>query len=166
MTDPMVRLLERYRARGVLVDANILLLHFVGGYDRDLIARFKRTAQFTVEDYDLLSDLLARFATIVTTPNILAEVNSLSNQIGEPARTDYYTSFAAGITTLDEHYVESADAAQAEPFSKLGLTDSGIMLLASGNYLVLTDDFKLYRFLEDAKIDVINFNHIRPLGWS
>jgi rRNA-processing protein FCF1 len=166
MSETVVGLIQRYRSRGVLVDTNILLLHFVGRFNRELIPRFKRTAQFTVDDYQLLSRLLGRFDKIVTTPHVLSEVNSLSGQLGDPARTEYFGCFARDIATLDEQYVQSAAAAATNQFSRLGLTDSGIMLLAKGTYLVLTDDLKLTNYLERADIDVINFNHVRLAHWT
>ena len=166
MTDPLLRLMQRYRSRGVLADANILLLYFIGGFSREQISRFKRTRQFTAGDYDLLVRLLAHFDSVITTPNILTEVNSLSGQLGEPVKTQYFEQFARGIRTLDEQYVASESAARLDEFPKLGLTDSGIMHLAKSKYLVLTDDFKLARFLEGAGIDVLNFNHIRSLAWT
>ncbi|MFH1264553.1 MAG: PIN domain-containing protein [Planctomycetota bacterium] len=166
MTDPVLGLIDRYRPRGVLVDTNVLLLHFVGGFDREKIPIFKRTQQFTAQDHELLVRLLARFVRVVTTPNILSEVNSLSGQMGEPMKTKYFEQFARGIDTLDEQYVRSADAAEIEQFPKLGLTDSGIMLLAKGNFLVLTDDLRLAYSLEQIGIDVLNFNHIRYLAFN
>lgn len=166
MTDTVLCLLQRYRSRGVLVDTNILLLYFVGGFDRERVPRFKRTMQYTVDDYDLLARLLSRFERIVTTPNILSEVNSLSGQMGEPAKTEYFKEFARGIGALDERYVMSDTASKIDEFPRLGLTDSGIMLLADGSFLVLTDDFKLTQFLQKAGIDVLNFNHIRLIAWT
>lgn len=166
MMDPILGLIERHRSGGVLVDTNILLLYFVGSYNRELIPRFKRTVQFTVEDYDLLVRLLSCFARIVTTPNVLTEVNSLSGQMGEPAKTAYFEQFARGIATLDEQYVASAAGCQLDEFPRLGLTDSGILHLAGGRYLVLSDDFKLCRFLESAGVDALNFNHIRRIAWT
>ena len=164
MNEYVFRLMQQYRSRGVLVDSNILLLLFVGSFDRLLIAKFKRTAgRFSVEEFDLLKNLLACFDRVVTTPHILAEVNSLSNQMGEPTRTRFFSDFARKIPLLQEEYVVSAHAAQVEAFSKLGLTDSGILHLVRGNYLVLTDDFTLYGFLEKSGIDVLNFNHLRPI---
>ncbi len=166
MTDLILGLIERHRSRGVLVDTNILLLYFVGSFSRELIPRFKRTCEFTVDEYDFLNQLLARFARVVTTPNILAEVNSLSGQMGEPAKTEYFEEFARGIATLDERYVPSATASQLSEFPKLGLTDSGILHLAGGKYLVLTTDLELCHFLEKAAVDVLNFNHIRYMAWN
>ena len=156
MTDHILGLIERHGSGGVLVDANILLLYFVGSYNREHVPRFKRTGQFTVNDYDLLVRVLSRFARVVTTPNILSEVNSLSAQMGEPAKTEYFEEFARGIAT----------ASQLSEFPKLGLTDSGILHLAEDQYLVLTDDLRLCQFLEKAGVDVLNFNHIRLIAWT
>jgi len=166
MMDSTLEIVQRYRSRGVLVDTNILLLYFVGGFAPSLIPRFKRTKTFVVEDYELLTRLLSRFHRIVTTPNVLSEVSSLSAQMGDPLKTKYFEHFAQRIAALDEHYVRSADAVTVRHFAKLGLTDSAIMDLAAGSYLVLTDDTTLYLFLENEGIDVVNFNHIRPLEWT
>jgi rRNA-processing protein FCF1 len=156
-----LQLMQRYRSHGILVDTNILLLHFVGSFDRSLITRFKRTERFTVEDFDLLEHILARFDRVVTTPNVLSEVNSLSNQLAEPARKGYFEDFARRIVPLHEEYVISAEAARRDCFPRLGLTDSGILHLVKDKYLVLTDDFRLHGTLEKHGVDAINFNHLR-----
>jgi hypothetical protein len=67
---------------------------------------------------------------------------------------------------IDERYIQSGDAVRVGEFSRLGLTDVGIALLAEGNVPVLTDDFDLDVLLSKRGVDVINFNHIRPLGWK
>lgn len=150
------------RACDVLVDTNILLLYFVGSFDRNRIPDFKRTKQFAVEDFDCLRKFLSRYRNVVTMPHILSEVNSLSGQLGEPARTKFFAEFATRIRTLDEQYVPSSDASEEVSFPKLGLTDSAILHLAGkGGYRVLTDDFTLYGFLTKAGVDVVNFNHLR-----
>lgn len=71
-------LISRHRRTGVLVDTNLLLLFFVGGYDRSLVERFRRTAdRFVAPDFDTLSALLMSFERIVTTPHILTETSNL-----------------------------------------------------------------------------------------
>ncbi len=166
MTDPLLALMRRYHSRGVLVDTNILLLYFVGRFKREQVPNFKRTNQFTPEDFDLLDRLLSHFNRIVTTPNVLSEVNSLSAQLGEPAKTSYFSEFAKGIETLDEHYIESAAASRIEHFPKLGLTDCAIFQCAKGQFLVLTDDFRLYQLMDKSGVDVINFSHLREAAWT
>ncbi len=166
MIEPIGQLIARYSQKGILVDTNILLLYFVGSFDQNLIPRFKRTLQFTIEDFEMLLTLLQPFNKVITTPNILTEVSNLSGQLGEPARGRYFQTLAEKIALMEEHYVESRDASTQEEFINVGLTDTGIGKLSKDGYLVLTDDFQLSQSLQKKGIDVINFNHIRPLGWT
>lgn len=164
--DEIEKLILSYRTKGVLVDSNLLLVYCVGMYDPARIGRFKRTAAFSTDDFHLLARLMRFFQKVVTTPNILTEVNNLSNQLAEPGRSDYYAEFSKQIDSLDEHYLKSAQISTRDFFQRFGLTDSGIAELASGKYLVLSDDFKLVTHLQSIGIDAINFNHIRALGWN
>jgi len=160
-------LLERYRPQGILVDTNILLLFFVGAYRRSLISSFKRTNnRFSPEDFDILYKVLKYFAKIVTTPHILAEVNSLCGQIRGPDCEEFFRAFSQRITTLSEEYVPSDRAAAIDCFPRFGLTDTVTILLGSRNYLVLTDDHKLAGFLVSRSVDVVNFNHLRQDYYS
>lgn len=158
--DSIEVLLRKYFSKGILVDTNILLLLFVGELSRERISTFGRTEQFTPSDYDLLVNLLERFDVIATTPNILTEVNSLLNKLGEPARR----VLASGLTVLQETYLPSKEIASLDwPFLKYGLTDCGIVETAKNKYLVLTDDLKLKSYLSQKGIDAINFNNLRYL---
>jgi len=57
VTEQVLNLLKKYYKKGIIIDTNILLLYLVGRVNRDRIARFKRTATFLPEDYDLLLEL-------------------------------------------------------------------------------------------------------------
>ncbi|MBN3891152.1 MAG: PIN domain-containing protein [Nostoc sp.] len=169
MKDLIASLVRRYCQKGVLIDTNILLLFLVGSVNQERITKFNRTQQFIPEDYELLLEFIARFQKLVTTPNILTEVNSLANQLGEPERSQCFAIFAQfvkNVALLDEYYVNSLDAVNTEKFVKFGLTDSGILTLSKGKYLVLTDDFKLASYLQSVEVDVINFNNIRVFNWK
>ena len=167
MTDDVHQLVLRYRRTGIIVDTNILLLYFVGRFAPAQIERFKRTASFSVEDFKLVEYLLHQFERLLTTPTILAEVSNLSAQFGEPLRSEYFRKFQQEIELLQEEHVRSRDATTTGCFVRLGLTDAGIHFVAQRkSHLVLTSDLKLYLYLQSEKIDVINFNHIRPLGWE
>ena len=72
-----------YRWEGLLIDSNLLLLLFVGLRDRDRIQKFKRTAQFTIRDFERLAAFIRRFKEVVTTPSILTEVSNLLGQLPE-----------------------------------------------------------------------------------
>jgi len=159
-------LLTKYKNKGLLIDTNLLLLYFVGIYDPQRIPKFKRTMIFVVEDFYTLWNLFKYFDKIVTTPNILTEVNSLANQLATDLKPAFFSKFAEQLITLEEHYVETIKLSATEHFPKVGLTDAGILNLARDQYLVLSDDFKLVGYLSKQGIDAINFNYIRTLNWS
>jgi hypothetical protein len=159
-------IIAKYKQSGILVDANLLLLLFIGEYDRNRIAHFKRTSSFTPEDYDLLVRLVKCFAKVISTPHILADLSNLSAQLGEPARTQYFTILPKMLSIIDEHYVPHFKATSSSCFTRLGLTDAGIAHLVMGKHPVVTIDLDLYLYLTDAGVDAINFNHFRPIGWS
>ncbi|MBD0385897.1 MAG: hypothetical protein ICV54_05010 [Nostoc sp. C3-bin3] len=117
----------------------------------------------------LLLAFIASFQKLVTTPNILTEVNSLTNQLGEPERSQCFAIFAQfvkKVAFLDELYVKSLDAVNTGKFVKFGLMNSEILTLSKGKYLVLTDDFKLASYLQSVEFDVISFNNIRIFNWK
>ena len=140
--DNVQKFLNRYRNKGILIDTNILLLLIVGTSNRKRISQFKRTQQFIPEDYDLLIKLINLFPTIITTPNILTEVNSLTNQIGEPERSKCFAIFAKLVSEIEEVALSSQEIVKNNGFIKFGLTDCGILELPKNQYLVLTDDLK------------------------
>lgn len=129
-----------YRNSGVLVDSNLLLLLFLGGFEPNQISSHKRLSGFTRDDFDLLVKFLDGFAQIVTTPNILTEVSNLSSSIPQGKREVYFSWFASRIQLLAEEYAPSATA-MANRWARFGLTDAAIAEMAKNRYLVLTDDF-------------------------
>lgn len=159
------QLIMSYKTKGLLVDTNLLLLYFVGEYDLDRISRFKRTMTFTADEFLLLTMFLDLFEKLITTPNILTEVSNLSGQLPEAIRSLFWEDFSGRMPRLQETYTASTTISASAPFTKLGLTDSGIVDLVKDKYLVLTDDLKLFGYLQNVGIDVINFNHIRSIAW-
>jgi hypothetical protein len=161
----IVELLARYRSKGLLIDTNLLLLYIIGIYDQDRIPKFKRTMTFTIDEFLLLSTVFDSFDKIITTPSILTEVSNLSGQLPNKLHSYFYSEFAIRIPILEERYTYSGTISASDHFNKFGLTDSGIVDVAKDNYLVLTDDLKLFGYLQNLGIDAINFNHIRSIAW-
>ncbi|MGO8790527.1 MAG: PIN domain-containing protein [Terriglobia bacterium] len=156
-----VEAINTYRTKGLLIDTNLLLLLFVGFHGRKGIQRFKRTIQFTPEDFDCLARVIRLFKLVVTTPSVLTEVSNLLGQLPEGTRRPVFQILSRAIPTFHENFTSSRDLAQAPCFPKFGLTDAGIVQSAKGELLVLTDDFRLAGYLASHGIDVINFNHLR-----
>jgi len=162
----ILSLIDRHSSHGIIVDTNLLLLYFIGLQSEALVEKFKRTQMFTRNDFFLLQAFLSKFQKILTTPGVLAEVNSLANQLPEDARRAFMHLLRNQIQLLDESYVPSKQAAEHRHFVPCGLTDSAIMIIASENFLVLTSDFELAGYLEGLGVECINFNHIRFISGS
>lgn len=160
-------LLGRYRNAGVLVDTNLLLLYFVGGYDQGLIERWGRTAdRFVAEDFDTLLVLLEGFERLAVTPHVLTEVSNLLGGLFDPAKTECFKLFARSIRSLMyEKRTPGRDLIESPAFIPFGIADTSILDAAAGSYLVLTDDLPLYAYLQGHGVDVLNFNEIRGLAY-
>jgi hypothetical protein len=155
----------KYRAKGVLIDTNLLLLYIIGSYNPALIQQFKRTAKYANEDYEFIYRIVDYFSVVVTTPHILTEVSNLAGQLPDIFRTAFFDTFRNKILAISEEQIRSAIACQWTDFQKLGLTDATIFAAAHNKYLVVTDDFKLSGILPKYDIDVLNLNQIRSMSW-
>lgn len=159
-------LLNRFRSKGALIDANLLLLLLVGSYDRSLLGveGFKRVQKYTLEDYALLVSLLEQFKMSVTTPHILTEVSNLAGQLAENHKTACFKRFGEMFRAFSELNDPSLKATLRPEFPYLGLTDC-VIADAAADYLVITDDLRFFASLERAGLEALNFNHIRSLAW-
>lgn len=146
--------------RSLLVDSNLLVLFVVGAYDRNLIARFKRTAQFEPDDYDRLVDAMGQFQTVLVTPHVLTETSNLIGQLNDPARTGVRTRLYALLELTTEQHVAARDTAETS-FVKFGLTDAAIEQVSDASPAVLTDDHVLAGYLKSRGVHAFNFNHLR-----
>jgi rRNA-processing protein FCF1 len=165
----MAQSIHGHYSRGILVDTNLLLLLVIGSCDRAQIGRFKRTSSlFTDADYDLLLAGIQGFKAIITTPHILTEVSNMMGQLEGKLKQQFFRRFALQILTgpVTEIHVSCKDIVQNQAFLKFGLTDIGIEHVAREHYLVLTMDFPLANYLATRGIQVVNFNHIRQMGWD
>ncbi len=158
-------LIEKHRSKGVLVDTNLLVLLLVGSVNKRRIGTFKRTQNFTVEDFDLLSGLVSWFGKLVTTPHVLSQVSDLTDLPGKDLRT-IRGLFGSLVEQMEESYDISRVLITHDLFSRLGLTDAAIATVCSRGILVLTTDLNLQLALQNCGTDALNFNHIRPQGWT
>lgn len=142
MNDNLRRLIQKYRKKGLLIDTNLLLLYIVGSFDIELIREFKRTSQFTIDDFDFVSDFISEFELKITTPHILAEVdNFIGNKLNLRTLLKNYVSIVAREITTD-----SVTIVENEFFVEFGFTDTAIVNISNNSYLVLTDDNLFMRF--------------------
>ena len=159
-------LVQKYRRKGILIDANLLVLLLVGKLGPAHLANCRATKSFTPDDFSLLKRFVVQFDTVVTTPHILTEVSNLAGRLPEGLLAEFRNMFRELVRSMSEQPRPAVEIAWDAQFIKFGLTDTAITMITPGRYLVLSDDLPLCGLLQQKKVDVINFNHIRPLGWT
>lgn len=152
--------LNTFKTKGVVVDTNLLLLLFVGGFDPNLVPEFKRTKDYTEIDYYTLVNFLSHFDKIYYTPNIITEITNLSDSINSDGIFFHFIEQALSSPVFFEEFRATREVTKIKHFVKFGLTDIVNYDLAK-EYLILTNDLKLYSFISSQGLPAINFNHIR-----
>jgi hypothetical protein len=169
MTSELAVLLSRYRGRGLLLDANLLLVLAIGQSNPLLIERHKKTkGEYIPEDHGLLLEVMASFSPLITTPHILTEVSNQLGQSSNPLKYALFEGFAELIQLLVEHHIPSRKLAGHDHLAVFGLTDLGILEIATAEKcLAITADSRLADYLVRAGVDAIHYDWIRKLerGW-
>jgi hypothetical protein len=159
-------LVQKYRRKGILVDANLLVVLLVGNLGPAHLknCRATKSNSFTPDDFFRLQRFVVQFDTLVTTPHILTEVSNLAGRLPEPLLGQFRALFRDVVKSLYEQSLPAKEIAQDAQFLRFGLTDTAIKMIAPGRYLVLTAEWRLCGLLQQRKVDVINFNHFRDFG--
>lgn len=158
MNDYLLKLIQKYKRKGLLIDTNLVLLYIIGSIDIWLIRDFSRTAMFTVDDFDKVSRFIDYFDLKITTPHVVTEI---SNLIGN--RQNIQSLLKIYIENSKEIFLESSNVSNSNAFLNFGLADTAIMNTAKTSYLIFTDDKPFYGFLINSKIDAVNLDQIRMI---
>jgi predicted nucleic acid-binding protein len=154
------------RNTGLLIDTNLLVLFAVGSVNRGRIENFKRTRQYTIEDFELLVRVLERGEPLYTVAHVLAEVSNLTDLSGAE-RPKIRQLLKETISLLTEAEITSAQATKDSLYEGLGLVDAAIAAVAREHKCtVLTDDLDLYLMLQRDKLEALNFTHLRERIWE
>lgn len=153
--------LAQHRNSGIAIDTNLLLLLWIGNFDRTQIGRFKRLQKYVRSDFDLLLDLVSHCPKLVTTPNIMTQVSDLAGQLPGELAEEFREEFRRVVEKLIERYYESAAVAKPDAFLRFGLADGTLLELARQEVLILTDDLPLYIQLANENLPAINFTYVR-----
>jgi hypothetical protein len=164
MLDPGA-LVKKHRAKGVFIDTNLLVLLLVGRVNIQRIGTFKRTKNFTADDFHGLVNLANWFGSpIFSTPHVLSQVSDLTDLSGWELIA-IRRLFKATVADIEERHDAARILVQDSMFERFGLGDVSIASVCKRNILVLTADLQLYVQLASLGLDTINFNHVRALGW-
>jgi hypothetical protein len=159
----LVRQIQRYRRRELLIDTNLLLLYFIGAFRPDRIGSFNRTSGYSVDDFALLEQVISGFKRMTTTPHILTEVSNLMGHCEEPLRSDLRACLSAAIAGWNEISIASRTLAKAPHFPRFGLTDTAIVDSAAASCLILTADRPLAGLLEAKGRAVLRFSDLQRI---
>lgn len=150
------------RARGLLIDTNLLVLLVVGSVSATAIAGNKRLSAYTATDYKLLLSFVERFKSLFTTPHILTEV---SNLIGcETKQQQLGLEILKRLVQQMEEVVPASSETMnlyTKSYLKFGLSDASIHRVATDRLLVLTDDLDFCYYLQGQNLLALNFNNLR-----
>jgi hypothetical protein len=127
----------------VLLDTNLLILYLIGSTNRDRIGRFKRTQNYTIEDFDLLVQVLSGYRQYLTTPHILTQVDDLV-KLEEPEYGAFLELFRSWIGGASESIASAIELVRDPMFFRVGFADTGIGKAAEQGTDILTDDLNLY----------------------
>ncbi|MDE0048447.1 MAG: hypothetical protein OXO52_01575 [Rhodospirillales bacterium] len=125
-----------------------------------MINKHRRLQEFQEEDYDILVKILSQVDKILVTPNTLTEASNLLTQHGEPQRSRFLEVLRTLIEDNEEVVIASQTASQNSEFTRLGLTDSGLLEVISDSNPVVTVDLSLYlAAIRKESGSAYNFRH-------
>jgi hypothetical protein len=158
--------LSKHRARGIMLDTNVMLLFLFAAFMPDKIEGTKRLGKYDREAGELLLNYVSQFDKIITTPHVMAETSNLARQnvhgkLWFDLSKIIYPIFCSTERRLE---IRDVDLEQIKfpAFSSLGLTDSALASIL-GDSLLLTDDLDLYLTVT-GRHDAIKFTHMRELA--
>jgi hypothetical protein len=146
----------------LLIDTNLLVLWVIGAMNPNQISTFKRTNQYSSEDYKLLLSFIDRFRVILTTPSILTEASNLLE--GYTYKGQYALSLLERIAQKTQEVFHSSSSIMdihSTSYLKFGLSDALIHRVALDDCIVLTDDLNFCSYLQGQGLLAINFNNLR-----
>ena len=143
----------RQRKRAA-VDTNLLLLVMCASLRRDP-STDGRLSRYQAIDITLIQQVLESFDSLVTTPNLIAEVNTMINGYEE------YMWLKDLLATSCEVYVPNQPITQHEALPIFGITDLGFLSQEIADCCVITDDRKLGEWLRACEREVLVYSECR-----
>jgi hypothetical protein len=158
MNDYLLKLIQKYKQKGILIDTSLVLLYIVGSFDINEVRSFKRTNMFSEDDFEKISKFVDYFDLKITTPHDLTEVSDFIDN-----RQNFQVALKGYIEISQEIFLDSLELSKKDTFLKFGLADTSVTYSAKDSYLIFTNDRPLYGFLINSEIDAVNLDQIRNI---
>ena len=144
-----------------LLDANVLVLYIAGRIDKGLIGSHRRLREYVEVDFNILILFLRLSKNIVTTVNILTKISNLLENKAAEGPNRLLAELHRVVLETKEIVVVSADACEVDGFTRVGLSDAGLLLLATSESPIITADRELYeRACRNNPDSAFNFWHL------
>jgi predicted nucleic acid-binding protein len=143
--------------RDVLLDTNVFILFLAGQINQNRIPEYCREPMYSRKDYYFLVDKIQGFDRIITSPNILTEVDNLLNRLIGADKIQYLELIKNIYAQSLEKYLKSDLIAEQWYFAELGLTDSAILMMAKDCNLLISADSSLCDFARSFGVPLFDF---------
>jgi hypothetical protein len=143
--------------RDVIIDTNIFILFLTGQINENRIKDYTRNSLYTKEDYYLLLNILSNYDRIITSPNILTEVDNILNRITGEDKYKYLILVKTIYKQTIEKYIKTETITQNWYFDELGITDSGLLMMAKECELLISGDSSLCDYAKSSNIKTFDF---------
>ena len=145
----------------IFIDTNALIVLVVGMIDKSLISSHRRTSIYEIVDFENLAYLIGDLDRIVTTPNVLTEVDNLLNNFQKGHRWTYFQVLKELISNSTEQFIQSKLCLNLDAFFELGLTDTGVLEICKNCDFLITGDSRLSDYASAYGIRVVDLVKIR-----
>jgi hypothetical protein len=143
--------------RDVIIDTNIFILFLAGQINENKIKNYTRNSLYTKEDYYFLLNILSNYDRIITSPNILTEVDNILNRITGEDKYKYLILVKTIYKQTIEKYIKTETISQNWYFDTLGITDSVILMMAKESELLISGDSSLCDHAKSLNIKTFDF---------
>jgi hypothetical protein len=143
--------------RDVIIDTNIFILFLAGQINENKIQNYTRNSLYTKDDYYLLLNIVANYDRIITSPNILTEVDNILNRITGEDKYKYLIIVKNIYKQTIEKYIKTEAVSQNWFFDILGITDSSILMMAKECELLISGDSSLCDYAKSLNIKTFDF---------
>lgn len=146
--------------KGLVIDANLLVLLLVGRYKKSFIRGCQLTSDYSENDYEFIERLIAYTkASIIVTPHVLAEISNLTfdKMLRGKELEAYFVHALSAIRIAKERFIDKDRIILHDKLLTFGFADiANVEIAKEFGYAVLTEDGELFGYLANLKYPVLN----------
>lgn len=150
----------------IILDSNVFVLFIIGLINPKRINSHKRTSIYSEDDFKKLYSIISQYKTIITSPNVITEIDNLLNNLTGIEKFKYNLIIQDILDKSLERYFESRFIAKDWIFNEIGLTDAVIINMAKNSDLLISDDSQLCDIARSHNINVFDLKEYVNIKYS